>query len=610
VSEGITIINQSYQKIIDKVLLGGVILFFLWFFASSLSIAHFKSLQQDDAMFVTIPKNFLNGYGWATSYGEKIPFNPDISTGPSLLLPAAAMIAVFGTKAWIPAVTGAVMNIALTLLVLWQLKGRAKNPVASALALLCAISIFMVNDFKTFTAYYTGCLLFVFSLLFLANEKYSVKRRLLIYGGIASVGLYAKPLILISFMVGAGVVVFVWSCRDGLNKKGYVGPLLKYCFLLLVGFLVVLAPWHLYKQHQLGKYSHEFQTLHSEYQNKFFRYHGTGIGQISDANDKVQYIKKNTRKNFRIMSRFLIKENSFPRWLFFMTLIVVTALYGRKLLLGLKEEKTIESFDLFSVAMVLVILANMIWYVVFSFAMTPGHTFFFVFFTFFMFFLLLANVSANRLVGVLLCAAGLMIFEVRHGAMVEAYSFKAEDILINNQELNETKEYIENNALNYPLATCAYSAASWRLEFLLPDSENFLDCFHVYEDSLQLNEEHYVKANPDVELKINGKEISPTEHFYTQGVHREVEAQFVWAKEPDLTLGVEGLGFLGAVKAYPYVLQPVGDICLQNIKFRAGEFFVVCDVPFAQLKGKLDPTETARSLVDYQQWYKTRLKTY
>ena len=140
------------KNAINKILLSLVCGLFIWFFASSLSIAYHKAPQHDDAMFATIPKNFLNGYGWATSYGEKIPFNPDISTGPTLLLPATAMIALFGNQTWVPAMTGTIMNITLALLILWQLSRLTKNRSAVFFALLLSISLFTVNDFKTFSA--------------------------------------------------------------------------------------------------------------------------------------------------------------------------------------------------------------------------------------------------------------------------------------------------------------------------------------------------------------------------------------------------------------------------------------------------------------------------
>ena len=136
---------KSYTEKFLMYLICGLV---VWFFVSSLSIAYHKAPQHDDAMFATIPKNFLNGYGWATSYGEKIPFNPDISTGPTLLIPAAIMIAAFGNQTWVPAMTGTLMNIALTCLVLWQLWQLTKNRSAAWFALLLSISIFMVMILK------------------------------------------------------------------------------------------------------------------------------------------------------------------------------------------------------------------------------------------------------------------------------------------------------------------------------------------------------------------------------------------------------------------------------------------------------------------------------
>lgn len=424
------------KRVTDKALLYLLCGLFTWFFASSLSIAYHKAPQHDDAMFATVPKNFLNGYGWATSYGEKIPFNPDISTGPTLFLPAAIMLAAFGNQTWVPAVTGTLMNITLTCLILWQLWRLTHNRTAAWLALLLSISIFAVNDFKTFTAYYTGALLFLFALLFALNHNYSFVLRSLLYGSLAALGFYAKPLILLSFLIaGAGMVFF--ECQLHFKQSS------KFILLALFGFVITFAPWHIYKNSALSEYSKPYRIAHHNYGKQFFEYHGTGIGQLKNAKNKFNYLQLNAKKNYRILSRFLLKENNYPIYILF-------AIIGAPLFIAARAYPNKNSPEIFFPAILaLVIAGNLAWYILLSFAMTPGHAFFLTFFAFVLLFTLIATLSRSSTVGILLCLLTALFFQIRIPALIDAYRFRVGDI-IDNSEVISARDYLQTQTFRYP----------------------------------------------------------------------------------------------------------------------------------------------------------------
>jgi len=545
----------------DQLLCGIVFGLFLWFFSSSLSIAYHRAPIHDDAMFATIPKNFLNGYGWATSYGEKIPFNPDISTGPTLLLPATAMIAFFGNQTWVPAMTGTITNIFLVCLVLWQLWQLSKNRAATFLALLLSISLFMVNDFKTFTGYYTCSLLFLFSLLFSMNHHHSFTVRSIVFGSLAAVGLYGKPLILLSFLIALPCILF-FECGFSFKKNG------RYIFIVIVSFLFIFSPWQVYKNIVLSGYSESFQDAYKEYDKKFFEYHGTGIGQLKDASNKFVYLQNNLRKNYRILSKFLQTENNFS---FYLLLLVA----GAAVFISIRRHvvKINPSFEtIFPAILALVVFGDMCWYVIFSFAMTPGHAFFFTFFSFFLLFFLIATHCRSNVSGAILCVLVAAFFQVRIPPLLEAYQFKVADI-IDNEQINKTRLYLQTHEHRYPLASCGYVAAPYRMEYLLPGSQNFVDCYNVLEDSLGTD---------------------PAGNYF-------------WRDSPNFTFAIEGLSFLAAAHSQGYILTPISEACQKHIMFREG-VFVVCEVRFDEIKEKLDPAETAKQLGVYQKWYRTRIK--
>jgi hypothetical protein len=80
-----------------------------------------------------------------------------------------------------------------------------------------------------------------------------------------------------------------------------------------------------------------------------------------------------------------------------------------------------------------------------------------------------------------------------------------------------------------------------------------------------------------------------------------------WTAEPNFTFVFEGLSLLAAAHTQGYVLDPISESCQQHLLFQKGIYYV-CEVPFSDIRDKLDPNETAKQLVDYQHWYRTRIK--
>lgn len=69
------------------------------------------SIRYDDAWIATAAKNLALGPGYASSYPDIVLFDPNITTGPPVVLVAAALIRTFGNQYWVP-------NLAIALCVL------------------------------------------------------------------------------------------------------------------------------------------------------------------------------------------------------------------------------------------------------------------------------------------------------------------------------------------------------------------------------------------------------------------------------------------------------------------------------------------------------------
>jgi hypothetical protein len=73
-------------------------------------------IWRDDAFIASVAKNLANGRGYSATFFDKTyPFHFGISTGPVIVLPAAAMMLAFGNQYWVPGVT--IVGIIWTLLI-------------------------------------------------------------------------------------------------------------------------------------------------------------------------------------------------------------------------------------------------------------------------------------------------------------------------------------------------------------------------------------------------------------------------------------------------------------------------------------------------------------
>jgi hypothetical protein len=545
---------------LDKLLLMLVGILFIWFFLSSLSIAYQRAPQQDDAMFATVVKNFLRGEGWATNYGEKILFNPDLTAGPALLLPAAPLIALFGNQPWVPAITGALVNITLSLLILYQLYARHPGQPASLLAFLLALSLFAANDFKTFTGYYTSALLFVLALLLVSNPRYRVSYRLTGFGVLAAIGLYTKPLILLSFIT-TFPLLSIWL-KKHLQLAAY-----KSGSLILLGFFITLAPWHLYKTTILEQQGDHYQRAYQEYNQFFFEHHGSGLAQFREAENTLGYLKKNTLKNANMLQRFLKNHLGIPLAMLFVFSLVCCFYFTGKFLLGSTRALLLES------VIACVVFINLLWFICFSFAMTPGHAFFAVFLAIFLLFYLLTVYAPSTHTAVFLCLLVSALLLPAHKPLLQAYSFRQDDPAIDNASLQEIIHFVDSQSFPAPLASCGYGGAPWRMIYLRQSSGMIVDCYNLLEDALQ----------------------------------QQTDGQYQWGSIPDFVLVVEGLGLLSAAQSQAYVLGPLLGLCSKNVLYQQS-FFSLCKIQGADLIGQLDPNQTMRELSLYREWYQTRLK--
>jgi hypothetical protein len=116
----------------------------------------------DDAFLATAAKNLAQGRGYASSYDPRktgevllLPFDPLISTGPALILPAAAAIRVFGPRYWVPGAVVVAVNLLLLGALLVRLRSGAGDPrrwAAAAILLVVALNLAMIGHYEQWYA--------------------------------------------------------------------------------------------------------------------------------------------------------------------------------------------------------------------------------------------------------------------------------------------------------------------------------------------------------------------------------------------------------------------------------------------------------------------------
>jgi len=209
----------------------GVVGAFLLFVASA--IASEGVCCADDGIYATMAKNLAGGLGFSTtlqadnSRFRLMPFDPQAG-GPSVVVPAAVLVKLFGNQYWVPGLAGALLWLACFAgcgLLLWSYLDSAPASVAAGLFFGFVFALFpyhfehwyaLLGEVPASALILLGALMWALS----PDEP----RRLALVGTALSLAVLSKALALLWLGVILGAAgVHGWRSRPA-RRKWWVAP--------------------------------------------------------------------------------------------------------------------------------------------------------------------------------------------------------------------------------------------------------------------------------------------------------------------------------------------------------------------------------------------------
>jgi hypothetical protein len=104
-----------------------------------------SSILFDDAFIANVAKNLAAGNGYSSSYYYIHPFDPEITTGPLVVVPAAILMLMFGNRYWVPNLGYAVCLWTLLIVVLTVLYRRMRVAEFAVATFLLALGLLVFS---------------------------------------------------------------------------------------------------------------------------------------------------------------------------------------------------------------------------------------------------------------------------------------------------------------------------------------------------------------------------------------------------------------------------------------------------------------------------------
>jgi len=246
--------------------------------------------HSDDSYIATGAKNVAFGLGYSSSItpdgtGGIYYFPPGFTTGPTLGLPAAAMIGIFGNQPWVPGFTAVTINMILLVLIVLAIKrsyGIHKAMIFFLFFLFLFYSLSVTGHFVQWFALLgemPAILLTILGIFLISGSP--EKRSVIILSGLSfGLAFLAKMVSLLGFLP-----VFIWMISRIFASRDKRGQSTVNFFLLFIAAALPLVVFDIYKLYSLGfaGYIENFKVFFSSLN------HWHDLGKEPVKIDKIQF---------------------------------------------------------------------------------------------------------------------------------------------------------------------------------------------------------------------------------------------------------------------------------------------------------------------------------
>jgi len=318
---------------------------------------HSTSITFDDGYNASVSKNLSMGLGYVTSYNNYVYFNPEITTGPTILMPVSVLISIFGNKNWVPGLGASIfINIGLILIIYFLYKTKFTNKTGFFLLFITTLFLFLANIYLYTLIGELPAVLFAIASIIIFSKF--TKKSLFIAGVIFSLALLTKLIVAICFL-GFISIIIVKLFQN--RTKRNVLEIIKTVVFFILGLLIVSFPWFIYTKLSI-KPIITTNVTSTTASNQFFEVMGSGIEAFKKAEDKLQYLVTNTKNN----SRILIFDDYGGKPFQVIIFLIITTLLMVIPIRNIIKDKRASNTDYILIALNISFLAHLIWWLSFS----------------------------------------------------------------------------------------------------------------------------------------------------------------------------------------------------------------------------------------------------
>ena len=209
------------------------------------------SVLYDDAFIASVAKNVALGLGYGTSYNGFDRFDPEISTGPAIVLPAAALMRLLGNGYWVP-------NLAITLaiwlslgLLLWRFRRDVPDlpRAVPGITVLVGMIFFATNEFGLLgdlpAALLAGASFATFAGASRVGAAPAGRARGFLAGALFGAAIYAK--LTVALVLPAIAAITLYDVLISRSVSAGLGAPLKRTGWFVAGLLLPACLWQVYQ---------------------------------------------------------------------------------------------------------------------------------------------------------------------------------------------------------------------------------------------------------------------------------------------------------------------------------------------------------------------------